>query len=134
MQPKAAYILRLKTGRTQPLPYELRAWRRRSTLSREQLSPVTLMSRATPQFYPKETRLESEDVGQKSRSGRPLVGLVAETPALADELNLPPKSVDLVVPPFVHAHEHDRSRVVECCQRGRNDSLDRKPTSLLILP
>jgi nitrite reductase (NO-forming) len=37
--------------------------------------------------------------------GAALVGLAPAKPALADELNLPRESVDLVAPPFVHAHE-----------------------------
>jgi nitrite reductase (NO-forming) len=37
--------------------------------------------------------------------GAALVGLVPAMPALADELNLPRENVDLVAPPFVHAHE-----------------------------
>jgi len=37
--------------------------------------------------------------------GTALVGLVAAMPALADELDLPHQSVDLVAPPFVHPHE-----------------------------
>jgi nitrite reductase (NO-forming) len=48
--------------------------------------------------------------------GAALVGLVAATPALADGLDLPRESVDLVAPPFVHAHEQatrQKPKVVE---------------------
>jgi nitrite reductase (NO-forming) len=48
--------------------------------------------------------------------GAALLGLVAATPGLADELNLLRESVDLVAPPFVHAHEQatrQKPKVVE---------------------
>jgi nitrite reductase (NO-forming) len=37
--------------------------------------------------------------------GAAVAALVAAMPALADELNLPREKVELVAPPFVHAHE-----------------------------
>lgn len=39
--------------------------------------------------------------------------LMLATPALADELKLPRQKVELVAPPFVHAHE-------QALSRGRN--------------
>jgi hypothetical protein len=55
--------------------------------------------------------------------GAALVDLVAATPALADEPAARKRRPRCAA--FAHAHEQatrQKPKVIECCQRGRNDS------------